>query len=83
MAKNEKAVLEIGSTDVKTGLYLDHFSLQHIERIRNSSAHAHVSAHVVYVHQWGSIHGAWSFYEDNSPITEFNWAIGMNSHLFF
>nr|XP_034332757.1 uncharacterized protein LOC105327902 isoform X2 [Crassostrea gigas] len=76
MAKNEKAVLEIGSTDVKTGLYLDHFSLQHIERIRNSSAHAHVSAHVVYVHQWGSIHGAWSFYEDNSPITEFNWAIG-------
>lgn len=75
-ATQEKMILEIGSADSKTGLFLDYLSLQNVERIRNNSAESHVSANIVYIHQWGSIHGAWSFFEDNSPITEYNWAIG-------
>ncbi|XP_052707847.1 uncharacterized protein LOC128183063 isoform X2 [Crassostrea angulata] len=75
-ATQENMILEIGSADSKTGLFLDYLSLQNVERIRNNSAESQVSAHVVYIHQWGSIHGAWSFFEDNSPITEYNWAIG-------
>lgn len=77
IATNGKAVLEIGSTETKTGIFIDNLLLQHVEKIVNKSVAAHVSAQVIYLHQWGSIHGAWSFFEDNSPITEYSWAIGI------
>lgn len=76
-ATNGKTVLEIGSTEAKTGIFLDNLLFQHVEKIVNNSLAAHVSAQVVYLHQWGSIHGAWSFFEDNSPIAEYSWAIGI------
>lgn len=76
-ATNGKTVLEIGSTEAKTGIFFDNLLLQHVEKIVNKSVAAHVSAQVKYLHQWGSIHGAWSFFEDNSPITDYSWAIGI------
>ncbi|XP_062576068.1 uncharacterized protein LOC134237945 [Saccostrea cucullata] len=75
-AENENTDLEIGSTDIKTGLLIDNVTLQSVNRILKNSNDSHVSAHIVYTHQWGSIHGAWSFFEDVSPIVEYQWAIG-------
>ncbi|XP_061177042.1 uncharacterized protein LOC133185758 [Saccostrea echinata] len=75
-AENENTVLEIGSTDIKIGLLIDNVTLQSVERNLKNSTDSHGSAYVVYVHQWGSIHGAWSFFEDVSPIIEYQWAIG-------
>ncbi|XP_062606252.1 uncharacterized protein LOC134268062, partial [Saccostrea cucullata] len=75
-ATNTETVLELGSTDTKTGLFIDHVTLQHVERNTNITLQTFVLAHVVYLHQWGSIHGVWSFFEDFSPIKEYQWAIG-------
>ncbi|XP_078321865.1 uncharacterized protein LOC111103999 isoform X3 [Crassostrea virginica] len=71
-----KSDFEIGSMDEKTGLFIDEISIRHVERIHNNSYTTHVPVHVVYVHQWGSIHASWSFFEDVSPIKEYSWAIG-------
>ena len=76
-AKSPSAVLEIGSVDGQTGLFLDDLSLQMVERDHgNQTSGLHVNAHVVYLHKWGSIHGSWSFVEDVSAIKEYKWAIG-------
>ncbi|XP_056015772.1 uncharacterized protein LOC125675332 [Ostrea edulis] len=75
-ATDVTTVLEIGSADVKTGLFVDHVAFEHVEKNKNDSIDSHVSAHVVYLHEWGSIHGSWSFFEDFSPIREYQWAIG-------
>ncbi|XP_061176007.1 uncharacterized protein LOC133184958 [Saccostrea echinata] len=75
-AENDNTIFEIGSTDIRTGLFIDQVTLQVVERTVNNNTDSHVSAHVVYIHQWGSMHGVWSFLEDVSPITEYQWAIG-------
>ena len=75
-ATEMRSSIEIGSTDANTGILLDQISVRHVEKSLKNNTKTHVSAHIVYVHQWGSIHAAWSFFEDFSPITEYNWAIG-------
>ena len=74
-----KSDFEIGSMDEKTGIFIDEISIRHVERIHNNSSTTHVLVHVVYVHQWGSIHASWSFFEDVSPIKEYSWAIGIRT----
>ena len=76
-AKESILDFEIGAIGANMGIYLDDISIRHVEKMSNNSVTTHVSAHVVYIHQWGSIHAAWSFIEDFSPITEYNWAIGI------
>lgn len=77
IANGVTATLQIGSVDEKTGLFMDDLSLQRVERNHvNKTSGLHVLAHVVYLHEWGSIHGSWSFIEDVSAITEYKWAIG-------
>jgi hypothetical protein len=69
--------LEIGSVDDKTGIFVDHMTLEHVTRDKNNGTNGlHVQAHVVSLHEWGSIHGSWGFVEDVSSITEYLWAIG-------
>ncbi|XP_061193435.1 uncharacterized protein LOC133201664 [Saccostrea echinata] len=75
-ASDISAYLEIGSTDTKTGLFVEHLTFQRVERDEKDGNESHVSAHIVYIHQWGSIHAEWSFIEDSSPIAEYKWAIG-------
>ena len=76
-AKESILDFEIVAIRANMGIYLDHISIRHVEKMSNNSVTTHVSAHVVYIHQWGSIHAAWSFIEDFSPITEYNWAKGI------
>lgn len=82
IARNISAELSVGSTGDKTGLFIDDLSLQMVERNQvNKTGGQHINAHVVYLHEWGSIHGAWSFVEDVSAIKEYKWAIGKVSFL--
>ncbi|XP_055997828.1 uncharacterized protein LOC125647098 [Ostrea edulis] len=68
---------EIGSVDDKTGIFVDHIAFEHVTRDKNNGTSGlQVQAHVVSLHEWGSIHGSWSFVEDVSSITEYMWAIG-------
>ena len=79
-AKEARLDFEIGAIGANMGIYLDHISIRHVEKMSHNSVTTHVSAHVVYIHQWGSIHAEWSFIEDFSLITEYNWAIGIYSY---
>lgn len=76
IAQGTTTELTLGSVDEKTGIFLDHVTFEHVQRDVNGSSELYVQAHVVYLHEWGSIHGSWSFVEDVSPITEYFWAIG-------
>ncbi|KAK3101903.1 hypothetical protein FSP39_007221, partial [Pinctada imbricata] len=68
--------LTVGSVDITTGIFLDHLTFEVVERSTDSSKGQRVSAHVVSLHEWGSIHGSWGFIEDVSHIREYTWAIG-------
>ncbi|XP_061181031.1 uncharacterized protein LOC133189645 [Saccostrea echinata] len=77
IAMGKSADLQVGSVDEKTGIFVDHMTVEHVERdSKNGTSGLHVQAHVVYLHEWGSVHGSWSFVEDVSSITEYQWAIG-------
>ena len=69
--------LTIGSVDVTTGIFLDHLTFELVEKSSNQNEGQTVSAHIVSLHEWGSIHGSWGFIEDISHIADYTWAIGM------
>ena len=37
----------------------------------------HVGGHVVFIHEWSSIHGSWRVIDPESPIIDYTWVIGM------
>ncbi|XP_071123054.1 uncharacterized protein [Mytilus edulis] len=72
----ENAVnITIGSMDMTTGIFLDDISVQEVNLTTGASS-KHVLGHVVYLHEWSSIHGSWSFSDPDSPIIDYTWAIG-------
>ena len=77
VALKQTAEFVLGSVDDRTGIYVDNVVVEHVMRDQsNGTSGFHVQAHVVYLHEWGSVHGSWSFVEDVSSITEYLWAIG-------
>ncbi|XP_021356985.1 uncharacterized protein LOC110452658 [Mizuhopecten yessoensis] len=67
--------LSLGSLDRGTGILIDDVQVHHVTRNTGATSDT-VNAHVVFLHEWGSIHGSWSFLEAESHITEYLWAIG-------
>ncbi|CAG2222618.1 unnamed protein product [Mytilus edulis] len=67
--------ITIGSMDMTTGIFLDDISVQEVNLTTGASSD-HVHGHVVYLHEWSSIHGSWSFSDPDSPIIDYTWAIG-------
>nr|XP_022306198.1 uncharacterized protein LOC111112738 [Crassostrea virginica] len=77
VALKQTAEFVLGSVDDRTGIYVDNVVVELVMRDQsNGTSGCHVQAHVVYLHEWGSVHGSWSFVEDVSSITEYLWAIG-------
>ncbi|XP_078334035.1 uncharacterized protein LOC111124258 [Crassostrea virginica] len=77
VALKQTAEFVLGSVDDRTGIYVDNVVVELVMRDQsNGTSGFHVQAHVVYLHEWGSVHGSWSFVEDVSSITEYLWAIG-------
>jgi hypothetical protein len=76
-AQESSTNLMVGSVDRRTGVFVDHLTLEYVQRDKyNGTDGSHAQAHIVYLHEWASVHGSWSFVEDVSPITEYMWAIG-------
>jgi hypothetical protein len=67
--------ITIGSVDEKTGIFIDNLSVQKVT-LTTDDTNGHITGHVVYLHEWGSIHGFWSFMDPESPIIDYTWAIG-------
>lgn len=76
-ANEDNVNLTIGSADQTTGLLIDDLSVQEVTLDSNDISGGHILGHVVYIHEWGSIHGSWSFADPESPIIDYSWAIGM------
>ncbi|CAC5370733.1 unnamed protein product [Mytilus coruscus] len=74
-AISSHANITIGSMDKTTGIFLDDLSVQEVN-FTTSATSSHVLGHVVYLHEWSSIHGSWSFTDPESPIIDYTWAIG-------
>ena len=73
-AKMNEQVLKLGELNKMTGLLIDGLKLHHVSFLQNERDH--VTSHLVFMHDWGSIHGSWSFIEPESEIVESLWAIG-------
>ncbi|CAC5386461.1 unnamed protein product [Mytilus coruscus] len=74
-ATNDHANITIGSMDMTTGIFLDDLSVQEVN-LTTGATSGHVLGHVVYLHEWSSIHGSWSFTDLESPVVDYTWAIG-------
>lgn len=74
-ADQTNVTFTIGSTDITTGIFIDDLSVQQVN-LRTGDGSGHVLGHVVYLHDWSSIHGSWSFIDTVSPIIDYQWAIG-------
>ncbi|XP_033751510.1 LOW QUALITY PROTEIN: uncharacterized protein LOC117335547 [Pecten maximus] len=68
-------ILSLGSLDRGTGILIDDVQVHHVSHSESTTSDT-VNAHVVFLHEWGSIHGSWSFVDAESHITEYLWAIG-------
>jgi len=73
-ASSTTETLILGSLDMKTGMLLDDVQIHKVtlHQLGNENVHSHI----VFLHDWGSIHGSWSFIEDESEIVEYQWGIG-------
>ncbi|CAG2212723.1 unnamed protein product [Mytilus edulis] len=77
-ATNNEMNITIGSMDMTTGIFIDNLSVQKVN-LTTASPGGHVIGHVVYLHEWSSIHGSWSFADPESPVIDYSWAIGYAS----
>ncbi|XP_076117799.1 uncharacterized protein LOC143085385 [Mytilus galloprovincialis] len=77
-ATNNEVNITIGSMDMTTGIFIDNLSVQKVN-LTTASPGGHVIGHVVYLHEWSSIHGSWSFADPESPVIDYSWAIGYAS----
>ncbi|XP_063415906.1 uncharacterized protein LOC134697555 [Mytilus trossulus] len=77
-ATNDQVNITIGSMDMTTGIFIDNLSVQKVN-LTTALSGGHVIGHVVYLHEWSSIHGSWSFADPESPVIDYSWAIGYAS----
>jgi len=79
-AQQTSEVLTIGSLDEHTGLLIDNIQVHKVSSIINNSSltsNNTVHSHIVFLHDWGSVHAAWRFMENESQIVDYTWCIGM------
>ncbi|KAK3083351.1 hypothetical protein FSP39_020593 [Pinctada imbricata] len=67
----------IGSVDFSTGFFVDDIQLHFVNTSNSGTQTDHVMGHMVFLHEWSSIHGSWSFISDGHvDIIDYSWAIG-------
>lgn len=75
-AMDSEVNFSLSTIDDKTGIFIDDIRIQKIGVNNKTSQSGHAIAHVVFLHQWASIHGTWKFIDPESPIVDYSWAIG-------
>ncbi|KAK3589056.1 hypothetical protein CHS0354_008706 [Potamilus streckersoni] len=74
----EKSYLEIGSYAGSAGFALNDLHMQAVALTKDGDLgpQGHVTAHTVFLYDWSSIHAEWDFYDPESPIIDYMWAVG-------
>lgn len=71
--------ITIGTLVESAGLAIDNVSVQNlaVTAAHEATEDGHVQIHTVFVHDWSSIHASWSYFDPESSIKEYLWAIGI------
>ena len=74
--------IKIGSFDNNIGLAIDNVQLQESISAEGNKENkeGHIEVHTVFQHDWSSVHASWNFYDGESGIKEYLWAIGKGLH---
>ncbi|XP_071084119.1 uncharacterized protein [Haliotis cracherodii] len=73
------AVLKIASSSRMMEFVLDHVSVQTVDYVAGPDSvdtEEHLMVHSVFMSHWSSLHASWHFEDQQSPITQYKWAIG-------
>ena len=78
ISTNETTRLTIGTPTRTMTMVLDHVSLQSVEYVGSEEKRTenHLVISTVFLKHWSSIHVSWHFKDDQSPITQYTWAVG-------
>ncbi|XP_055958832.1 uncharacterized protein LOC126829498 [Patella vulgata] len=69
-------VIKIGTNKLNMILAVDDVYVQQINYIDITSDSNHLIHHTVFRPYWSSLHLTWHFKDDQSPITDYQWALG-------
>ncbi|XP_048243311.1 uncharacterized protein LOC124141844 isoform X1 [Haliotis rufescens] len=78
-AVDTSAVLKIASSSRMMEFVLDHVSVQTVDYVAGPDSvdtEEHLVVHSVFLSHWSSLHASWHFVDQQSPITQYKWAIG-------
>ena len=76
--RSDEILIKIGSYDNTVGLAIDNIQLQESFTKDDDAreAEGHIEVHTVFQHDWSSVHASWNFYDGESGVKEYLWAIG-------
>lgn len=81
-----EVTIKLGTMTGKTGILFDDLKVQETVIHHNDDVsvnHKQIHAHVISLHEWSSIHASWNFYDPESPIVDYMWAIGRLNYIEF
>ncbi|XP_071082513.1 uncharacterized protein [Haliotis cracherodii] len=80
IAREESTQLTIGTTSRSMAMAVDHVTLQRVKYGGHDEAgdtEKHVEVNAVFLPHWSSVHVSWHFTDTESPITMYQWAVGL------
>ncbi|XP_071088930.1 uncharacterized protein [Haliotis cracherodii] len=78
-AVDTSAVLKIASSSRMMEFVLDHVCVQTVDYVAGPDSvdtEEHLVVHSVFLSHWSSLQASWHFVDQQSPITQYKWAIG-------
>ncbi|XP_067663255.1 uncharacterized protein [Haliotis asinina] len=78
-AADTSVVLKIASSSRMMKFVLDHVIVQSVHYVAGPDSvdkEEHLVIHSVFLSHWSSLHASWHFEDQQSPITQYKWAIG-------
>ncbi|XP_071784665.1 uncharacterized protein [Asterias amurensis] len=77
-ASEALSTLRVSSVGRSNGILLDNIQVTQITT-EPSSGQGSVDVHTQFIHSWSSLQAKWHFVDTESPIIDYNWAIGTSS----
>ncbi|XP_046570853.1 uncharacterized protein LOC124279103 [Haliotis rubra] len=80
IAREESAQLTIGTKSRSMVMAVDHVTMQSVTYSGHDETvdtEKHVEVNAVFLPHWSSLHVSWHFTDSESPITMYQWAVGL------
>ena len=76
--RSEEVTIRIGSYENAIGLAIDNIQLQESFTKEKDAreSEGNIEVYMVFQHDWSSVHASWNFYDGESGVKEYLWAIG-------